>query len=319
GNWEHGMNILIRPANTESFFKKNNLTATELDELTKKSKPILLKERENKIRPGLDDKIVTSWNAMMIVGLIDAYKAFGDRQFLEAAEKNIQFLEKYLFEEGKIYRSFKNKRSDVEGFLDDYAYVIAAYVQLYQCTFSEIYIDKASHWMNHPLQYFYDKEEGFFFYTSSDSEKLISRKKEIFDNVIPSSNAVMARTLNHLGIILDREDWKELSKKMVSGLSHLIESDLNYMSYWGIAYMETHQPLAEVVMIGDQIEALNKELHQAFQPFAVVMGTLYQSSLPLVADKKAADGKSTIFVCYNKTCQLPVHSVEEALLQIQRK
>ncbi len=132
GNWEHGRNILLHDE-------------TELPADVKAQKEKLLAFRNNRIRPGLDDKILTGWNAMMIKGLTDAYGAFGENEFLDLAEKNIQFLETNLIHDGRVYRSFKNKRASTEGFLEDYACLIGAYVSLYQCTFNESYINQSQH------------------------------------------------------------------------------------------------------------------------------------------------------------------------------
>src|SRR5690606_11756994 len=150
-----------------------------------------------------------------------------------------------------VYRSFKGKRSSTEGFLEDYAYVIQAYLNLYQANFNEAYLEKARDLTEYVLANFYDEQESYFFFTSQRAEKLIARKKEIFDNVIPPSNGVMVQNLYHLGIILDREDWKTQAAAMAEGLSHLITQEPNYMSNWGIVLTGIKAGLAEVVFTGD--------------------------------------------------------------------
>jgi uncharacterized protein len=249
---------------------------------------------------------------MMIVGLTDAYKIFDDKIFLDAATRAMRFLENELMEGTKLFRSFKGHRSNTEGFLDDYAYVIQAYLKLYQVTFKEYWLQRAALLLEFTLEKYFDEAEGYFFYSGSDAEGLIARKKEIFDNVIPSSNAIMAQNLLHLGIILDKEEWKTKATAMVTSFAHLIKGEPNYMSYWAIAYTEIKKGMAEVVIVGDDYDSLRKEIQTSFHPFALFMGTKDKSELPLIADKGLVDGKSTVYVCRNKTCLLPVHTAEAA-------
>jgi len=316
GNWEHDLNILMRNKRDQEFLGENSLTADDWKAILQKSKTILLEAREGRIRPGLDDKMITAWNAMMVGGLIDAYRVFSDEIFLDSALKNVHFLEKRLMEGNKIYRSFKNKRSTTVGFLDDYAFYIQALIKLYQVTFDEQWIHRASALMEHTIEQFFDPHDGFFFYASSQGERLISRKKEIFDNVIPSSNAIMAQNLNHLSIFFDRDDWGKKAKAMAESLSHIIKSEPTYMSHWAIVLTEIKKGLAEIALTGKKIKTLRSEFLQQYFPFSIIQGTEDKSDLPLLKDKVSINGKSTIYVCYNKTCKLPVHTLEEAKLQL---
>jgi len=307
GNWEHGRNILKR--GHESQLQE---VPEKLDDL----KNQLLAVRNKRIHPGLDDKILTGWNAMTIQGLTDAYKSFGDEQFLTLALENISFLEAFLMENGKVYRAFKNKHSETEAFLEDYAYLIQAYTSLYQVTFNEGWLYKAENWCHYAMDNFYDKEDGFFHLSSRSAEQLIAKKKEIFDNVIPASNSVMAHNLYTLGVILDKEAWKELAIKMTSQLSGLIESEPSYMSNWGIVLSEIIHGMSEVVISGEEALAHRQELHQHFLPFIVTAGTRDKSELSLFADRDARPNQTLIYVCKNKTCQLPVNNPDDALAQL---
>lgn len=310
GNWEHGNNILIRLQPDDVFLKSNNLTpALWRDKLTK-AKQALLLHREKRIHPGLDDKIITSWNAMMVCGLTDAYRAFGDKIFLNQVLQNLNFLKKELKEDTILYRSYKGHRSKTKGFLDDYAYYIQACIKTYQVTFDEQWLSEVAELLESTVQRFYDADEKFFFY-AGESE-LITRKKEIFDNVIPSSNAVMAQNLFHAGVLLDRDDWKEIASGMVSSLSHIIQAEPNYMSHWAIVAREIQDGLAEVVMVGDRVEDLRNEFHKNFHPFSLTLGTRTSSLLPLINGKQPLHGRETIYVCHNKACKKPVNTVAEA-------
>ena len=305
GNWEHGRNILHR--------KDDSIPSTKIKELKEK----LLNARSPRIRPGLDDKILTGWNAMMVQGFIDAYKAFGDSMFLDLALNSISFLETNLIHKGKVYRAYKNKRSETEGFLEDYAFLVQAATALYQMTFNEAWLIKAEQWSSYVLDNFYDEHEGYFHFSSKAAEQLVTKKKDIFDNVIPSSNSVMARNLFHLGILLDKPDWKKIATDMSSRLAAITESEPGNMSNWGILFSEITNGLAEVIIVGSAAENMRKELHSHYLPFALTMGTETKSKLPILQGREAQEGKTMIYVCFNKTCKLPVSNVKEALAQLQ--
>ncbi len=305
GNWEHGRNILIRTENSQPF-----------DGLEREKKK-LLEARNQRVRPGLDDKILTGWNAMTINGLTDAYKAFGDESFLNLALKNISFLESKVIHNGRVYRSYKTTTSPTEGFLEDYSFLIHAYLALYQVTFNEEWISKATTWTTYVLEHFYDSADGYFHFSSSSAEQLIARKKEVFDNVIPASNSVMARNLYHLGVLKDHDEWKKIATDMVAKLSSIIESEPVYMSNWAVLRAEITAGLAEIVIVGERAEEMRKDLHKNSLPLSLTMGTTSTSNLPLFEGRNAAKGKTIIYVCFNKTCKLPVETVHEALVQLQ--
>lgn len=317
GNWEHGSNILFRAIQEEKFLEKSNLSPQEWNNRLRNMKDKLLEIRDKRIKPGLDDKIITAWNAMMVSGLCDAHKASGDRKFLNTALKNMEFVERELSDKTTLHRSFKGKRSTTHGFLDDYAFVIQACIRLYQQTFNEYWIKRAEAYMTHTIDHFLDSDDGFFHYAGKYGEQLIARKKEIFDNVIASSNSVMAQNLFHLGILLDREEWKAMSERMAFSLGHLITTEPNYMSNWGITFIEIKKGMAEIAIVGDGCEKLLEEFNQEYQPFTLFMGTATESPLPLLQGKTELNGKPTIYVCYNKACQRPVNQVKEAIKQIQ--
>ena len=317
GNWEPGKNILIRVQQEEAFLVKHQLTRDDWRIKLQSAKDRLLAVRDKRIKPGLDDKIITSWNAMTVVGLVDACRALGDDRFLKAALRNMQFIENELTEGLTLFRSYRNKRSHVKGFLDDYAYVIQACIALYQVTFDEYWINRARALAQHTVENFYDSSDGFFDYSRQDAEKLVAARKEIFDNVIPASNSVMAQNLFHLSVIFDDQTWRAIAEKMTFSLSHLITSEPNYMSNWGIAFAEMKKGMSEVVFAGEGSRAAAAELMRKFHPYVIAMGTEQESHLPLLEGKIAIEGRQTIYVCYNKTCQRPVHSVAEALDQIR--
>jgi len=318
GNWEHGLNILSRSDSNAHFMSDYNINQHDLNILVEEGKKKMFAFREKKIRPMLDDKILTGWNAMTIQGLADCYKAFGDQAFLRLALDNISFIEKNLINDGKVYRAFKNKHSTTEGFLEDYAFLIQAYTSLYQVTFDESHLSKAKGWTNYVLDNFLDSKENFFHFSSQSAEQLIAKKKEVFDNVIPSSNSVMARNLFRLGTLLDKNEWKQLSIEMTSKLSGIITTEPVYMSNWGILFSEITEGMNEVVIAGEKIEEIRKEIQLNYFPFALFLGSKSKNSLPLFEGREAKDSKTMIYVCRNNVCQLPVEIVKEAIGQMTR-
>ncbi len=304
GNWEHGKNILIRDSETE--------LSGALLQLNEK----LLAIRNKKIKPGLDDKILTGWNAITIQGLVDAYRSLGEDHYLELAERAIQFIEQHLIVDGTLHRSFKGTHSATTAFIDDHAFLIQAYISLYQATQKEYYLIEAKKWCEETIRLFYDENEGFFYFNSHKAELLIARKKEVFDNVIPSSNSVMARSLYHLGIFWDNEHWKSMASQMMQRLISLTQSEPIYMCHWAVLATEMTNGMAEVVMTGAKSLDWQKEFDQSYLPFALYMGGNTKSEVPLVADKLSAQ-REEIFVCFNKTCQLPVTRVQDATQQIK--
>jgi hypothetical protein len=318
GNWEHGLNILCREPGTP-FTPDAMTTQHDLDILLEDGKKKMFAFREKKPRPVLDDKILTGWNALTIQGLVDCYKAFGDSGFLDLALRNIFFIENNLIDDGKVYRAYKNKHSTTEGFLEDYAFLIQAHLSLYQVTFDESHLMKAVDWTNYVVNNFFDSKENYFHFSSQTAERLIARKKEVFDNVIPSSNSVMARNLFRLGTLLDKNEWKQMAIEMASKLSGIITTEPVYMSNWGILFSEITQGMNEVVIAGERLEETRKEIHRDYFPFALTLGTKSKSNLALLAGREAKAGKTMIYICQNKICQLPVDNVKEAVQQILLK
>lgn len=306
GNWEHGLNILFRNTGKPRPYG--------LEEARKN----LLNHRNKRIRPALDNKILSSWNALMVSGLTDSYHAFGELRFLDCALSAIRFIEDNLIENTTLFRSWNTRRSPTEGFLEDYACLIQAYLKLYEANFNEMWLKKAELFTQKVLTDFYDPSDGYFFYSGKNAKQLIARKKELFDNVLPSSNSIVALNLWQLGTLLDREEWKAITRNMISGLGHLLHSEPNYMSNWGIVYTWVHHRNAEVAFIGPDCIELKNKFKKKYFPYCLVLGSVEESNLPLLSGKRPIEHKTTIFVCFNKSCRQPVFTVEQALDQLER-
>jgi hypothetical protein len=303
GNWEHGRNILQYTDHPE------RLRSPSIEQSLRTLRAI----RQGRIPPGLDDKIVTAWTCMGVSAFADAFTSFGDEAYLHLAKQHARFVIRNLKEGPRLFRSHKRRRSETEGFLDDYAFFIRAMTDLYQVSFDESWLGPAEEALTYTLDQFFDTSDGFFFYTSSAAPALIARKKEIYDNVIPGSNSVMARNLIVMSELFQREDWKDLARNMILRLQPVIASEPSYLSNWGIAAMELSEGLVEVVFGGLRRDTLRKDLTAGYVPLCVSVGA--PGRLPLAQNR--GEGEGAVYVCHNRICSLPAHTSAEAFAQIR--
>ena len=318
GNWEVGKNILFKKNTDEDFASKHSITTQELDAEISGIEDKLLKERNKRMHPTTDDKILTSWNALMLTGYVDAYLALGKEEYFEAALTNAKFIEKSMMEDGgHLWRSFKDGEVSIDAFLDDHALLAKAFIKLYQATFDIHWLEVSRTLADYAILHFHDPKTGLFYYTSDEAEPLVVRKMEGSDNVIPSSNSVMADVLFRLGEYFDNENYRSLSKAMVNQMTESITVGGPYYANWAsVLGMIAHQP-HEVAVVGDDALIKCKILQQHYLPTAIFMGG-DKENLPLL-ENKLVKGKTIIYVCRDKVCKLPVEDVEEALDQLKGK
>lgn len=315
GNWEPEKNILKTDVSLNDFAEKHQIDPDQFRKDLDLAKKVLLVSRNERVRPGLDDKILAGWNALVLKGLVDAYLHIGDQSYLTLAESNAKFIRDKLINSQKLYRSYKNGESKLDGYLEDYALVIQAFLSLYQANFDEQWLYLARDLVSYTDEKFFDQEEHLYFYTDASSSSLIARKKEIFDNVIPASNSVMANNLYQLGLLLDEEKIKNRAIQMLRQIGKLLESDIQYLSNWAIFYTYLVKPTAEIAISGEKAKEMRLGLEQRFYPNKILVGSQKKSELPLLQNR-APNNDTMIYVCYNKTCQLPVSKVKEALNQL---
>ena len=325
GLWEHGNYILIRKETDDVVSQKNNLTIQQLNNAIDDCKKILFQERNKRIRPGLDDKIITSWNALMIKAYCDAYAVFGEQKFSDAALKSISFLEKNLMDEnGNLLHSthpkklnYVLKQNFVNAFADDYAFTVEAYLAMYQSTFNETFLNKANQLMNYTLSHFHNAATGMFYFSSDTDSSLIARKTETEDNVIPASNSSIANSLFVLGHYFENTDFIQQSKKMSIAVKELFQKYPSSFSNCGILIMNHLFPFHEIVIVGKGAGEKLKELNQHFIPNKIFAGSKIESQMPLL-QKRFNENNTLIYICVNKTCLLPVEESNDAFKQIQK-
>ena len=319
GFWEEEHYILLRKksgAEIASAYKMNEEALQRKIELLKTK---VLAVREQRIHPGLDDKTLTSWNAMMVRGYADAYSAFGEQRFLDAALKNAKFIfEKQFREDGGLNHSYKNGISSINGFLEDYAFVIDASIALYQATFDQEWLDRAKLLSDYTIEHFFDDDHGsgMFYFTSDIDPALIARKMEVQDNVIPASNSVMANNLFLLGNYFDDKEYLSIAQQMMHTMQPQVIKWGSSYSNWCMLLLNYTAPFYEVAIAGPNAGQFALAFGNYYLPGKMLIGSTLESDLPLL-ENKLVKGETMIYVCINKTCRVPVRQVAEAINQME--
>ncbi|MEM0938290.1 MAG: thioredoxin domain-containing protein [Bacteroidota bacterium] len=312
GNWE-GKNAIRIVKTKAEIAKEFGLSIGKIEEGLADFKSTALEEREKRVRPGLDHKIIAGWNGLTLSGLSESFQATLDSSILELATSTATFLKTELVENDKLKR-FPNK--SMEGFLEDYAAVIQAFIKYYETTLDQEYLEIAYSLLIRVESLFYDEEEGLYYFTSDQSQELIARKKELFDNVIPSSNSMMAWNLVHLGTHFYDDSLVSKGKSMLAKVKKLVTQDPEYMSNWALLAMELSQSFAEIVIVGPESKQFVHEINSKHLPNKIITATEKVSERIPFINKTTLEGKTTIYVCYDKACQRPVTTVQEALNQL---
>ena len=314
GNWERGKNILHISTSVDQLAHTYHRSKVEVEAIIQSANAKLLAHRSKRIRPGTDTKILTAWNALMLKGYADVYKATGEVKYLDGANQLWSFLKKNMLQsDGSLHRNFKDGKSGINGFLDDYALTAEALLDLYEVSFNPQHLKDATALIRYALSHFSDPNDPLLFYTSDKDPSLITRKKVTTDNVIPGSNSVLAYTLYRLGIMLDNGDFEDKAKNMLLRMQNDLETTTHpgYLAKWLQLYSDfVHRPY-EIVIMGPQYKRLQKQLYTRFIPNAVFLGGAEESDLELLKDKLQGD-QTYIYVCVRKVCKLPTQDVEKA-------
>lgn len=312
GFWEQGKNILLREGADTDFIVRNNLSENEFQQKKKIWKEKLMKVRSARVRPALDDKTLTSWNALTIQGLVDAYKAFQEKRFLKLAVKNAEFIEKnVLAENGKLFHVWKKGKCSIDGFLEDYALLVQAFLSLFEATGDEKWLNQSQALVEKAFELFYDNQSAMFFFSEKKSGSPVTNHFQTQDNVIPAANSVMANNLHNLYLILGKTEYSAKAKKMLQGV---VSGFGNYpMAYanWGRLMLKMYEPCFEVVVCGNDSELLLQEIERDFRPNCLGLFSTKESRIPLFRNRFKA-GENLIYICREGVCQLPVKSVDEA-------
>ena len=313
GYWEDGKYILLGSTNCRETSLKYTLKIEELIKNIEEWKALLLNYRNKRNRPGLDDKILASWNAMMIRAYSDAYTATGNEKYkLKALSTMDYFIHVFEKPEGGLYHSRKNNESYINGFLEDYAFAIDAALAVYLIDTKQKWLDFAITQMNFAFDKFYDDVSGMFYFTSSDNKELIVRKFDLNDNVIPSSNSVMARDLFTLFRITGNSHYRLCSERMLNNVKHELVPFISGYSNWAILLSEITSVSYDVLITGPHAEQKYIEFSKEYVPG--VLTSFTETAINSGVFKgKFSEGKTCFYVCRNQTCEFPVETVEEVM------
>ena len=318
GFWEaENKYVLIRSISDIEFINDNNLDKQLF--YKKKSEWInkLKKARKNKKKPSLDYKIITSWNGLMISGYVDAYKSFNDDIFKNEAIEAGEFIYSNLTKrDGGLFHNHVNGKSKINGYLEDYATIIQASLDLYEITLNQIWIERALELSEYVLDNFSGINSKLFYFTSKDDENLISRSVEFRDNVIPSSNSIMAKNLFRLYHYFDRQEYYDIAKKMCLSVSEEFEAYPSGYTNWFDLIYNLKSNYYEVAIIGENSIDQVKKINLKYIPNKLIIGSKSKNNLPLLKNRYV-EGKTLIYVCVNKACKMPTESLEEAISLIK--
>lgn len=317
GYWEDDNYILMRTENTAEVAIKYQLSNQELIARITKCKSKLKKTAQKRVKPGLDDKTITSWNALMAKAFADAYATFGNKDYKATCLACCDFIINHqLNKSGELYRTYKNGKSKISGFLDDYAFTIDAFLSAATIDKNPNYIKKATQLTEYVLANFASKSGPLFYYSNRNFQELITEQTETSDNVIPSSNSQMALNLFALGVLLQRPNYIEMAHKML----HLFLGELSGYgsgySNWACLGLNLTKPFKEVVIVGNNVDEIFLNLHKHYFTNAILAVSESDSENPLFKNRWK-QGETLIYVCKNNTCGLPLNHVDDVIKQLE--
>jgi uncharacterized protein len=314
GNWEH-TNILRVKIPLEDFAAANSLDAAELQEKLELNKALLLSERENRIRPQLDDKILLGWNALMNIAYSKAFAATSNEHYREIAIQSMKFLEEKLFVEGRWHHTFK-ETARIPAFLDDLAYLAQAYIHLQEITGNGDYLLKARTLTGFIISEYSDESQAMFYYTKTGQEDIIIRKKEIYDGAVPSGNAVMSFVLNYLATIFDIPEWQERSISMTNSLRPLITKYPTSFGLWAQQAQLLVNGINEIAVVGANSNTDHLEILKHYIPNKVLQSAgESDENFPLLKGGSTAETK--IYLCKNYVCLKPFNTVNDLVVALE--
>ena len=312
GFWEKNKYVLKRENDNEFFSKKYNISIKDLELNISESLQILKKSREGRKKPITDKKVLTSWNSLSVIGLSEAYQSTGEKKFLQKAQNILSSVEYNLIKENhEVQRSLSSSEDNVI-FLEDYSYLISAYLSLYQSTFDNSYIDKADKLTQKALALFAHEESPFLKFSSDKSLFFSDNLFVNQDGVMPSANSVMSKNLFLLSHYTGNRGYYDLGKSMIDAITNdMTENSLDYMNWLNVA-LDYNDKFFEVVISGKKSFEMAKEINSIYFPNILIAASKKDSDRYLLKNRYIK-GENLIYVCVNNTCKFPVNNVKEAL------
>ena len=321
GNFE-GKNILHVEQEAETVAEQNDVSLETLQSALKRSREMLFKVREQRVKPGRDEKILTSWNGLMLRSFAEAARYLSRPDYLQVAKRNAEFLLNELHRDGRLLRTYKDGRAHLNGYLEDYAFLTDGLLALYEASFEPRWFGEARRLMDEAITLFADEQNGGFFDTGSDHEALISRPKDIMDNATPAGNSVAVDVLLRLAAFTGDTAYRQRADDYVQPLAEIMVQHPQAFGYVLGALDFALSPVKEFAILGDpraaDTRALLEILNERYLPNSVLACAAPTDSasiaaIPLLADRPLKNDMATAYVCQNFTCQAPVTTPEELL------
>lgn len=318
GNWvEERTNVLFHDYDADELAGRQGFSASEWDIYLKEIKSHLLAYRADRVRPGLDDKYLTAWNALMLKAFTEGYRTLGEEAYLQTAIRNADFIRRQLYDgKGGLLHQPADSNRSIAGFLDDYAFCVEAFITVFEATFDEQWLQEAKRLADYAIAHFWDEEAGVFYYTDDSTEALITRKAELVDDVIPSSNAILLWQLLKLGSIFDEPRYRDIIDGVLPRMISQMEAYGPAYSTWATLLAQEIYGVNEVILSGADAEAMRSEIDRHYIPNKILLGGT-ESELPILRGRVSREEKA--FLCRNKTCSLPVNTVQELLKLIAER
>jgi uncharacterized protein YyaL (SSP411 family) len=318
GNFEGEYSVFHIASSLRKVSQRFSVPIKDLENVIEEGQKRLFVEREKRVKPGKDKKILTSWNGLMISGFVNGFKSTGKQQYLDQAEKAIDFILQEMKKDGYLMRVFREDKRQMKGFSEDYAFFIQALIDLYEATFEIDWLKKADELNEKMIQQFWDEDKGGFFFTGTQNEPLIARSKNPYDHTIPSSNSVAVFNLIRLSYLTGKESLKEKAGQILrlfqgflsghpSGFAHMLS---------GLSFFLNPE---EIGIIGSKEDSRTKsmlrEIYHAYLPNKILslrepQGSIEGDWFPFLVEKEITEVPTT-FVCKNFTCLAPVKDAKE--------
>lgn len=320
GNWEH-TNILRKLKSLDEFAAEQRIDKNDLERKLDSCSVRLLEDRDKRIRPALDDKVLLAWNAMMVIALCKASSAFSNPEYKSLAIRNMEFLfHSFRVDDNtfEFHHTWKHGKAKYPAFLDDYALLISACTVLQEITSDKKYLEWAEGLVSYVINN-YQSENGFFYYTAEAQKDVIVRKIELYDGAVPSGNSMMASNLYYMGKILNKPDWINSALQMLMNMEETVLKFPSSFGNWASQMMDIRVGINEIVVIGKGFEELRDEMLKEFIPNRVFQSAeISDDTFPLLAGK-TTDESALIYVCRNYSCQLPSGTKTQVTQQIVKK
>jgi len=310
--WDNKKFLLIPKRDLKSWLGSNSLNKDEFSKIKERWISEILKIRSKRTKPRIDDKTIISWNALSIIGLIDAYEAFKDDLLLAQAKDKFDILLEMGYKNNMLVHTFKDRQYQ-DGVLEDYAFLSKAAMRLFQTTGDEFYFNKSKEIIDDSIKYFKDEESDLLLYTTN--KDLFTKIVSIDDGVIPSPNSIIAEQLFNIGHVIFDDYYLDQSNKMVSSVKEIIDGSINFYSVWANNILNRVELFYEIAVIGSDSDSKTKLISEQLLPNVILVQSNTESNLPLFVDRFFED-ETYIYVCQNKTCQRPETSIKLALEQI---